>query len=84
MCELPFRLWHPVPQIMAKMWRWSSCTLESWNSGLIQQILGNSYSSVCDADCGPVPQIMVKSWKCAAGMSSALPGIFGALDDSQL
>ena len=36
----------------------------------------NSYSSVCEF----VPQILGKSWKCAAGMSSALPGIFGALD----
>ena len=36
-----------------------------------------------DADCGLVPQFMVKSWKCAAGMSSALRGIFGALDDCE-
>ena len=46
-------------------------------------IMENSHSSVCDADCGFVPQIMGKSWKCAAGMSSALPGIFGALDDCE-
>ena len=46
-------------------------------------IMENSYRSVCDADCGLVPQIMEKSWKCAAGMSSALPGIFGALDNCE-
>ena len=49
----------------------------------MQLIIGNWFSSVFDADCGFVPQIMGKSWKCAAGMSSALPGIFGALDDRE-